>query len=465
MPLRLFHVSEAARSLAALARPQTQSCQLGLTVSSPPVSSAGSRLGQIASHRGSRDSESRKDGRVQYESARDLPSFQELEAQLRALKVLSWLPWVDRGTVRELEAGMSQLIGTVDAFYGLLSDRHWIFHDAMNMEEMAAVVGLSDVDAAEAALIDYYRQPDTLHYMVLGLTSLEAFANRRHMIDAALADYQADRYYATVLVLLTVMDGFVNEFENVRRGLHARDAEDMSAWDSVVGHHKGLSHAHRTFTKTFSVTNADSITELYRNGIVHGTLTNFDNVVVATKAWNRLFAVADWARSRERASIPKEKPPRFREILKQLAENDVRKKANAAWTERKVTGTDALQREEIFTVTTDFAATWQRRNYAALAGFLPHNHHAMYGKKIVKEVKDDYEPYALGALRVLQLHYEAPAVCMVQAAAQINGTDTEVVLRWIREDGKGNPVAASLPGDWRLFLWRPFTMTAVPPAY
>jgi hypothetical protein len=55
-----------------------------------------------------------------------------------------------------------------------------------------------------------------------------------------------------VLTLLSVMDGFVNDVDHgERRGLHARDADEMGAWDSVVGHHMGLTHAHLSFTKPF----------------------------------------------------------------------------------------------------------------------------------------------------------------------------------------------------------------------
>jgi hypothetical protein len=52
--------------------------------------------------------------------------------------------------------------------------------------------------------------------------------------------------------------------------------------------------------KRFSKTSNEEVFELYRNGIVHGVLLNFNNAVVASKAWNRLFAVADWATSREK---------------------------------------------------------------------------------------------------------------------------------------------------------------------
>jgi hypothetical protein len=65
-----------------------------------------------------------------------------------------------------------------------------------------------------------------------------------------------------VLLLLSVMDGFVNDVDaSRRRGLHARGPDEMVAWDSVVGHHLGLTHAHAGFTKTFKRTSTDEVRE------------------------------------------------------------------------------------------------------------------------------------------------------------------------------------------------------------
>ena len=95
-------------------------------------------------------------------------------------------------------------------------------------------------------------------------------------------------------------------------------------------------NAHRTFTKTFGRPSDEEVQELYRNGIVHGMLTNFDNVIVATKAWNRLFAVGDWATRRKeetKSEEPRSSGPR---LMGQLAENDRVKKAIAAFEPRTV---------------------------------------------------------------------------------------------------------------------------------
>lgn len=49
------------------------------------------------------------------------------------------------------------------------------------------------------------------------------------MLQKVLVDYAAGRFYSTVLVLLTVIDGFVNDLDTAqRKGLHARSPEDTS---------------------------------------------------------------------------------------------------------------------------------------------------------------------------------------------------------------------------------------------
>ncbi|MGW0646506.1 hypothetical protein ACWD0C_30510, partial [Streptomyces badius] len=227
---------------------------------------------------------------MSYQSARDLPSFREAE---QALALLRLVP-SKRAEARALKQRMQRLEALVEAFYDLLSDKHWIFHDYLSLTVVETVLAESaqDAERAEAMLINHYRDSQQLGMMLLPLRKLPAMRRRQPLIDKAMEDYVAGRYYACVHVLLSVMDGFVNEFETVRRGLHAREPEELHAWNSVVGHHRGLAHAHKTFTKGRTATQEEPVYELYRNGIVHGSILNYDNVIVATKAWNRLLAVA-----------------------------------------------------------------------------------------------------------------------------------------------------------------------------
>ncbi|MET7571234.1 hypothetical protein ABZT04_22425 [Streptomyces sp. NPDC005492] len=189
-------------------------------------------------------------------------------------------------------------------------------------------------------MIALYADYDALALRLRMINKLPALRRRRHLIVQAHEDYAAGRYYACIHLLLSVMDGFVNEFETVRRGLHARQAEDLHAWDSVVGHHMGLANAHKTFTKGKSATNGEPVYELYRNGIVHGSLLNYDNIVVATKAWNRLFAVVDWANATLKEKIPPPSRPTMRQLWQSLSELSRRQQANDAWKPRRISADD-----------------------------------------------------------------------------------------------------------------------------
>ncbi len=252
----------------------------------------------------------------------------------------------------------------VDGFYALLGSRHWIFHDSLNTDMVRRAI-TRPVDEAEETLIAYYKEPQSLRFMLSRLSLHSEVRPRKELIDRAVDDYEAGRYYATVLVLLAVMDGFVNDVDtHERRGLHARSDEEMAPWDGVAGHHLGLGSAHRTFTKTFGRTSNKEVHELYRNGIVHGMLTNFDNVIVATKAWNRLFAVGDWATRRKEETKSEEPRSSWSEVIGQLAENDRVKKAIAAFEPRTVSDPAELMTEPLYACARGFLERGKKRTTA-----------------------------------------------------------------------------------------------------
>ena len=128
------------------------------------------------------------------------------------------------------------------------------------------------------------------------------------------------------------MDGFVNDVEPDRRhGLASREPDAMTAWDSVVGHHLGLTNALKAYDKAIKKRVDEEVYELHRHGIVHGTITRFNNVVVATKAWNMLFAVVDWATATKKNRQPEPPKTSFREVLGQMATNRKIKKELETW--------------------------------------------------------------------------------------------------------------------------------------
>lgn len=395
-----------------------------------------------------------------YKSARDLPSVTEMTEQMRGFKLLTIFNRDKRNELRKIESQLNDLVQTVDGFYDRLGERHWIFHDWLNTETVKRLIPMETEDA-EQALIEIYRDPETLPRLIRGLRRFPAMRPRLPMVERAREDYEAERFDSVVLKLLAVMDGFVNDFETEqRRGLHARSDDEMAAWDSVVGHHMGLTHAHQTFTQTFRKTSEDEVYELYRNGIVHGMLPNFNNVIVATKAWNRLFAVADWAKSREKQAEPKEAEPSWRELIERVAETERVKKALDAWEPRVLNIGDAgFEEEEMFSRATDFLDGWRSKNYGKMAGLLAKlTRNGSLGKD-AGQMRDLFSMTELEDFKIVRLDFEAPVICEVDAELRVDGETKLGRMRWIREQENGeSAVPGTQEGNWLVVTWGPEAM-------
>jgi hypothetical protein len=394
-----------------------------------------------------------------YGSANDLPSFVELSEQLRAGKLFTrFIGRAHRPTVLGIEKELKKLAKLIDDFYDVLGPRHWIFPDNLSTTDIEALVQL-DADEAEKQLMALYT-PDQLRFMVKRLHRHEGLRIRMELINLALQDFEAERYYSTILVLLTVMDGFVNDVDPAqRRGLHARESAEMVAWDSPTGHHMGLSAVHPTFTKGTSKATGDELLELQRNGIMHGTQLNYNNVTVATKAWNRLFAVADWATSRERQAIVSPPQPTLRETVATLSKNEAARRALEAWSARIVTSGDAaFEHDEVHAVTASYLHAWQETNFGAMADYLSSLVEYESHAKTAGQVRAQFQNEVLEEFAILKLDHKAPAVCEVDVTLVVNGQSAPGRLRWIREDVNGTAVSPNEPGSWKVVTWGPWAI-------
>ncbi len=395
-----------------------------------------------------------------YGSAEDLPSVVELRNQLRGLKALTRV--IGRGTrhsILRTEHQLNKLVREIDAFYALLGPRNWIYHELLSTDAIAALLA-KPADEAERALINHYKEPDRLSFMIQVLRRRPAMGSRFPLIERALHDYVEERYYGTTLLLIAAMDGFVNDLDTAqRRGLHTRDEAELSAWDSVVGHHLGLTHAHRTFTRSFRRLSNEPVHELYRNGIVHGMLTNFDNDVVATKAWNRLFAVNDWAASLEKQSTPKEPRPTWSDIFSKLRQNTANRRALEAWRPRLLTPANPeFEDEPVYRLTFEFLTHWRSRNYGKMAAALASLTQARSHGATAGRIRDEYGLFVLEGFDITHLDFAAAAVCNARVQLTLRGDSKPGQLRWIREDDTGDVVMPNQAGAWRLMSWGPWAM-------
>lgn len=394
-----------------------------------------------------------------YGSARDLPSIQEIERQTSGLKLLRWLMRGEqRQEVNRLEAELSRITAMVDSFYALLGERNWIFTDDLNTAAMEHVIDTDDPVVAEARLIVYYKSDEAIAFPLKRLYRFEDLRPRLDLLEKAFADYRAERYYSSVLVLLAVMDGFVNDIDKAaRRGLHARPEEEMVAWDSVVGHHLGLSHAHKSFRKGFFKTEDSEVTELFRNGIMHGMLVNFDNDVVATKAWNRLFAVTDmaksWERQREAAVAPP--GPTFRESLRDWMDVQRQRASLDQWQAYDYEPSeDPDERSEVERACVDFLECWQKGRWQLVGRYFIPTANISSGKLAV-QAKQLYDEHHLSSAKIRCVRHIAAAVAHIDVELVVNGVTHETELRWIHVDDEGEVAPEFDPGRWTLSPYGP----------
>ena len=398
-----------------------------------------------------------------YGSARDLPRFREMEMQLKVANLATrFIARDQREQVLKIERGMARLAQVVDDFYERLGPRNWAFHDWLSLDKVEALLSeTSDAADAESRLIDLYREPDAMKWWLVWLRSEDGLLKRCHQIERAHEHYLAGHFDSCVLHLVAVMDGFVNDFEPaVRRGLPARDPDDMTAWDSIVGHHLGLTHVMKTFTKSIKKRVDEEVFEVYRHGIMHGTVVNFDNVVVATKAWNLLYAVADWAKATRNAATPSEPQPTLKETLAQHSRSRRHHKRSDEFIPRTLdAGSQEFADHPATAAATAFLEAWRHRRWQHLAPFIREAlRDCNSAGQEAQRAKDIYGEYPIDDYKITSLTLDGPCTVEVRVSETGSHEPRDFRFRMIEWTADGD---LALPDDeettWRLAIWPPHT--------
>lgn len=399
-----------------------------------------------------------------YRSAHDLPSFIEMRQQLTAFKALTFFVMREkRSEIADLEAQMAEMADRVDAFYERLGWRHWVFNDWMSVRGIDAILEeTSTPDEAEQRLIGLFRAPESAERQLRRLRGIAGLRERHHMLVRAREEYDADRFDTCTLLLISVMDGFVNDFEaDKRQGLAARDADEMVAWDSMTGHHLGLTNALEPFLKTIKKRVDEEVFDVHRHGIVHGSVVNFNNIVVATKAWNLLFAIVDWSIATLKKAAEEAKPPpaTWRETLGQVAEYGRKKKARdqfKPWTVRR--DTEDFDTDEVVAHTRLFVEVWQKKQWGRLVPLMPPR--LIGGRsagQAAEYARSWFETHSVSDVEIDRVEYTQSSVAEVRGMATIDGSRAHLRLRWTRYDSKGDLALNHDPGTWHLAVIAPPT--------
>ena len=403
-----------------------------------------------------------------YGSAHDLPSVVEMRRQLAVMKPLMRVMARDRRPqLIEVEKQVKSICDSVDRFYDLLGPRHWIFTEYLPVDDVAAILGPTvSADEAEAGLVGIIADRISGPYWQMGLMGLEPMRARRRNLERAREHYLNEQWDSCALVLVPVMDGFITDVEPAsRRGLFARSPEEMVAWDSVVGHHKGLTALMPVFLKSCKRRQDDEVFELYRHGIVHGTVVNYNNQIVATKAWNMLAAVVDWAVATMKAATPSEPKPTLRGTLGLLAKSadDQRYRASfEPWAHSE--GEEGFATIDVVQRANEFLGSWQAGRWGLVAEFLPP---AAFTKgstpgRRAAEAKQFYEHTPIVGFNVAHVEFPKAHVAVIRGTASIGEKTGPIEIRWLYVDQNGD---LARPGDnragWVLAVYPPHTFIEV----
>ena len=357
-----------------------------------------------------------------HESIGNLPKVKKLRREASVLGALGWLLRNEdaRRAARGITEELDGLVSLVDDFYRLLGDRNWVFSDVLNLDRMRKVVAQPTPEEAERELIEYLKEKDVLHWMITRLNRFPDMRPRIPLLEKAERDYLEGRYYSSVLVTVSMMDGFVNDaFKAERRGLHTREAKELHSKDCVATVWDGLPSVQKSYTRSVSAREDKPVYEVYRNGIMHGMITDYDNDVVASKAWCMLFAVGDWVDSVTREQKEDEGNRqslvetlrRLSEIQERNTENDI--KLNA-WKKHQVNLEHPISPDdEVRRSCNDFLEAWKAKNYGALGSFFP-NTVGMTPGKLAGQARELYSPHPIEEYGIEEIDRPAAAIALAR---------------------------------------------------
>lgn len=275
------------------------------------------------------------------EGIRDLPQHKKAVAEAEGVLAIAklaktfepFLPAKARAALADLDikklegmlADMDKLRNLPDRFNAHFAARGWIAWEDMNYTVSLAAVELADngkIAEAEEVLVAYWTS-EIIDFHIMRLKRVEAFIPRWRLAKDAQERYNEGRYNAATLLILSVLDGMVQEVSAKHLGINqnfSAEKTELIAWDSIAGHSSGLNKLKEIMLQPRKKINTEPITIPYRHGIVHGMDVNYNHKIVAAKAWAALFAVGQWAYLAQKKALAEPSPEKPKSLIEQLKE-------------------------------------------------------------------------------------------------------------------------------------------------
>lgn len=183
----------------------------------------------------------------------DMPFLKKSREDIEALKIFknlfddgffNSLSEKDKQNLKEGFDNLSQIENLIekfkflDEFNCIYQQKGWIATESMNFEMTIKAVNIAkeeSIEKGEEFLVDYYSSH--LKESFSRLNYPEDLRKREHLINWAYNDYIEERYYSCIFLLLSIMDGFVADF-NIAEGKGLSDAneENLYSWNSIAVH-------------------------------------------------------------------------------------------------------------------------------------------------------------------------------------------------------------------------------------
>lgn len=370
--------------------------------------------------------------------------------------------------IDELIEKSKELISIPDQFNELFAEHGWIIYGRLDMNIVKEAILLAesgDFGSAERVLVNYH-SPELVERELKTMRVVSSFQSRMALAEKALKDYQERRYYACVLVILSLLDGMVNELQ--QRGFFSKDV-DLTAWDSIAAHSKGLQLLSSIFNRGRQKTRTEQITVPFRNGIVHGMDLGYDNKIVAAKVWAALFATREWALKAERGELvaPPPKPEKsWKEILHQLQEIKKTKERLADWKPRQIKvgrdippngNPDEFEEGSPEKKLAEYFKYWMSNNYGFMAKYLSPKLGPPV-KEAPKQIREIYQGKTLQNWEIINVEDQAAAITIITTKLEYvydgQKMNSVVDVRLICEDENDFGVVRGKPGSkWALVNW------------
>ena len=311
-------------------------------------------------------------GPAPYGSAADLPSFRELSQQIVGGKLLTRLVFRQHHSeLVEIEQHLEHLTRVVDAFYDRLGSRNWIFHETLSLKEVERILAETpDAASAEQQLIELYRNGELGDWKLMRLRSHEGLLRRLHQIERAREHYQAGQYDSCVLHLIASWTAS----STTSNPKSAKAYTPAIPAHGCLEQHRGpppRAHTHHGYlhqddqapTRRRSLRRVPPRDHARDSG-------QLQQPIVATKAWNMLFAVSDWATATEKAKQPKEPKPTLSDTRSELSRHASYRKHQREFVPVTVQAADAgFETDEVAKSASDFLEAWEHRRWGHVARF------------------------------------------------------------------------------------------------